>query len=93
MEADALLIEISAHQLTAEWARVQQEIGCETSRACVILIAGASSLACPEPHGMLKRLAAMALAGREAGRPLFAVLVDPEGRLGLPPLYRESGGR
>lgn len=93
LEANALLIEVAASRLPGEWARVQQAIGCETARACVLLVPGAAALACPEHHGMLERLAAVALAGREGGRPLFAVMVDPEGRLGLPPLYREKRAR
>ena len=92
MEADAFLIEVSASRLRAEWWRVDQAIAAETARACVMLVPGAAALALPEHHGMLERLRAAADAGREAGRPIFAVMVDPDGRLELPPLYREKPG-
>lgn len=91
VEAHALLIEIATRQLPGMWARVQQAIDDETVRACVLVIADAA-LAGPGRHRMLKQLAAAALAGRETGRPFFAVMVDPDGRLGLPPLYREKDG-
>lgn len=91
-EANALLVEVAASQLPGAWARVRQTAGVERARACVLLVAGAAALAGPERHGMLERLAAAALEGCEAGRPFFAVLVDPDGRLDLPPLYREKDG-
>lgn len=89
-EADAFLIEIAASRLQAAWAQVEQALGQQTARARVLLVAGAAALASAEQQGMLQRLSAVALAGREAGRPLFAVVVDPDGRLALPPLYREK---
>ncbi|MEP7261138.1 MAG: hypothetical protein ABI669_08065 [Usitatibacter sp.] len=92
IEAGAFLIEVGASRLREEWWRVEQAIGAETARACVLLVAGASALALPEHFGMLERLRAATAAGREASRPIFAVMVDPDGRLELPLLYREKPG-
>ncbi len=93
MEAEAFLVEIPAGRLEAEWAQIEQLLGAQAVRVRVLLVEGAAALAFSEHEGMLRRLSAVALAGREAGRPLFAVLVDPDGRLALPPLYRETVGR
>ena len=90
-EAGALLIEIGATRLAEGWGRVEQAIASERTRACVILVPGASALADAD-RATLEMLAATAQAYRAAGRPFFAVMVDPEGRLALERLYHEAAG-
>ena len=93
-EAGALLLEIAAARLAESWARAEAQIaGAERSRPCVVIVADAAALAGPQHRAVLQALAATARACRESGRPLFAVMVDPEARLGLPPLYREQVAR
>ena len=91
VEAGALLIEIGATGLAEGWARVEQAIASERTRACVILVPDAASLADAD-RAALGRVAATAQACRAAGRPFFAVMVDPEGRLALERLYHEGAG-
>jgi hypothetical protein len=89
VEASALLLELAAGRLAEGWARVEAQIGAERTRPCVVIVADAAALAGPDHRAMLQALAAAARACRASGRPMFAVMVDPDARLGLPPLYRE----
>lgn len=88
-EADAVLIELAAARLAEGWARVKEALDSERTRACVVLVADAGALAHAEHRAMLEALVSAARACRESGRPFFAVMVDPDARLGLPPLYHE----
>lgn len=90
LEAEALLIEVPAVRLGPEWTRVEQALEARDGRACVLLVPGGAALAPVEHRAVLERLGVAARDARETGRPLFAVLVDPGGVLGLPPLYREK---
>lgn len=91
-EADALLVEVAAASLAAGgWRRIEQAIGMRKAGTCVVLVGDAAALAAPGHGHVLEALRAMAGASRAAGRPFFAVLVDPEARLALPPLYKEDG--
>ncbi len=92
-EAGALLIELDAARLAKGWARVEAQFGGGRTRPCVLIVADAAALGGPAHRGVLDAIAAAARACRESGRPLFAVMVDPDTRLGLPRLYREHGGR
>lgn len=92
-EAGALLIELAAARLAEDWARVEAQFGRARARPCVLIVADAAALAGPEHRGVLEAIAAAARACRDSGRPLFAVMVDPDARLGLPRLYREQEGR
>jgi len=91
LEAGALLLEIGATRLAEGWAEVEQAIASERTRACVILVPDAAELA-EADRAVLEMLAGTAQACRAAGRPFFAVMVDPEGRLALNPLYHEGVG-
>lgn len=93
VEAGALLLELAAARLAEGWARVAAQIGAERTRPCVVIVADAAALAGPEHRAVLQALAIAAHACRESGRPLFAVMVDPEARLGLPRLYRERSAQ
>ena len=90
-EAGALLLEVTAARIAQDWAGVREALAAERTRACVILVTGAATLADPRHRTLLEDLASAAQARREAGPALFAVMVDPEGRLGLQPLYHERG--
>lgn len=90
VEANALLVEIAAARLAEGWARVEEAIGAERSRACIVLIPDGHALDVPEHRAALEALLAAAKSCRAGNRPFFAVLVDPEARLALPPLYREG---
>jgi hypothetical protein len=94
-EAQARLIEVAAHRLCTDWAHFEQAFGSasDAPRACVVLVREASQLPPPHRQAMLERLAALTHASRQSGRAAFVVLVDPEWRLGLAPLYREKPGR
>lgn len=91
-EAGAFVVEAEALRLAQEWDGIERAAREETSRACVLLVHGAAALAAPEHQDVMRALDRATLARRGAGRPLFAVLVDPQDHLGLPPLYREKGG-
>ena len=93
LEADALLLELAAAQLAAGWAPIGAALDSQRTRACVVLVADAATLAHPEQRAVLEVLAGEARASRAAGRPFFAVLVDPDARLGLPPLYHERAAQ
>lgn len=92
-EAGALLIEVAARRLEAEWTRIEAALGGRDGRAGVLLVPGMAALDAGGHREALGRLEAAARAERDAGRSLFAVIVDPEGALGLPPLYREKPAR
>jgi hypothetical protein len=89
VEAGALLLELAAARWPEGWARLEAQIGAERTRPCVVIVADAAALAGPGHRAALDALATAARACRASGRALFAVVVDPEARLGLPPLYRE----
>lgn len=93
VEAGALLIELAAARLAEGWARLEEQIGAERTRPCVVIVADAAALARPEHRPLLQALAGAADACRGSGRPLFAVMVDPDARLGLPRLYRERAAQ
>lgn len=88
-EAGAVLVELAASSLDEGWPRIEQAMGSAPTRACVILVSDAGALARPERRATLEALDDAARACRAASRPFFAVMVDPEARLGLAPLYRE----
>lgn len=93
-EANAFVLELAVAALVdGGWQRAQHAIGLRNARTCVVLVPDAAALAQPEHRGLLKALRAAAQSFREAGRPFFAVLVDPEARLTLPPLYKERGSK
>ena len=89
VEAGALLLELDAARLAEGWARVAAQVGAERTRPCIVIVEDAAVLAAPEHRAVLQALATAARAGRESGRPTFAVMVDPGARLDLPRLYRE----
>lgn len=89
-EAGALLIEVAASRLGGEWDRIEQDLLSETARSCVLIVAEAGGLAFAGGNAFLQRLGSVATARRNAGVPLFVVVVDPDGQLALPPLYREK---
>ncbi len=90
VEADALVLERGVAALAdGGWRQVEHAIGLQRAGARVVLIPDAGALALPEHHGLLEALGAAAQSCRGAGRPFFAVLVDPDARLALPPLYKE----
>jgi hypothetical protein len=88
-EAGALLVEIAAARLADGWPGVEEAVGAEGSRTCVLLVPDAAALGEARHRGVLEALLAAAQVFREARRPFFAVLVDPETRLALPTLYHE----
>ena len=90
VEADAFVLELGVAALAAGgWPRVEEAIQRSRTRACVVLIPDAAALARPEHQGALEALRAAAQRCRDANRPFFAVLVDPEACLALPLLYHE----
>ena len=90
VEAGAFVLEIGAAALAdGGWPRVGEALHLPRTRACVVLIPDAAALARSEHQGTLEALRATAQWCRDADRPFFAVLVDPEGCLALPPLYHE----
>ena len=90
-EADAFVLELAVAALAdGGWPQVEAAIALPRTRACVVLIPDAATLAQPEHHAMLEALSAAARSCREAERPFFVVLVDPDARLALPPLYHEG---
>lgn len=91
-EAGAVLMEIAPARLAEGWETLERALAAERVRTCVVLVAEGTALADPGQQAGLDRLAAAARLRREAGPPVFAVVVDPDGRLGLPPLYHEKGG-
>lgn len=88
-EAGAMLVEVAADSLAQVWPGIEQAIGSAPTRACVIVVTDAGALAQPDGHATLEALVDAARACRAASRPFFAVMVDPDARLGLPPLYHE----
>jgi hypothetical protein len=90
VEANALLVEVAASELPGNWRRIEQAIERGAVPACVLVVADAHTLSGAERRGTMERIAQAALAARARGRPFFAVMVDPGGRLALPPLYREK---
>ena len=89
-EADALVLELGVAALAdGGWPQVEHALGLRRDSACVLLVPDAGALALPANRGVLEALAAAARSCRDAGRPFFAVLVDPGARLAVPPLYKE----
>jgi hypothetical protein len=90
-EAQAQLIEVGATALVnGGWRDVQRAIEAPRARTCVLLVPDGAALAQPAHAEVLDTLRAAALTCRDVGRPFFAVLVDPDARLGLPLLYHEA---
>ncbi|MDQ3026859.1 MAG: hypothetical protein M3R58_10215 [Pseudomonadota bacterium] len=90
VEADAFVLEIGVAALAdGGWPQVEEAMHLPPARACVVLIPDAAALARSEHHGTLEALHIAAQGCRDADRPFFAVLVDPDGCLALPPLYHE----
>ena len=90
VEADAFVLEIGVAALAdGGWSQVEEAMHLPPARACVVLIPDAAALARSEHHGTLEALRIAAQGCRDADRPFFAVLVDPDGCLALPPLYHE----
>ncbi len=90
-EADAFVLELGVAALAdGGWQQVEDAIGQRRAGARVVLVPDAGLLALPGNQGLLEALRAAAQTCRDAGRPFFAVLVDPGARLALPPLYKEG---
>jgi hypothetical protein len=64
--------------------------GGQDSPICVLLVSDAAALRAQVREEMVRTLNATAQTWGEASRAFFAVLVDPDGSLSLPPLYREK---
>lgn len=94
MEARAHLIEMPASALCdAVWRQLQRVLDHrQDTGACVLLVSDAAAPDAWAHERMVAALRATAEARRDTGRAFFAVLVDPEARLALPPLYREPPG-
>jgi hypothetical protein len=91
MEAQARLVEMPAAALSqAAWAQLQGALDREDSRICVLLVSDAAVLGADSYQQTVAKLGALAGSWRAAGRSFFAVLVDPEEALALPPLYHEK---
>ena len=89
-EADALVLELGVAALAdGGWRQVEHALALGRAGARVVLVPDGGALALPENRGVLEALSAVAQSSRAAGRPFFAVMVDPDARLGLPPLYHE----
>lgn len=90
-EAGALLLELGVAALAdGGWNEVERGLAGDSRGICVVLVPDAAVLAGPGQGSVLAALAGAARSRREAGRPFFAVLVDPAAHLALPPLYREK---
>lgn len=90
-EARARLIEMAAPALCPDrWSQLQGALGSNDVRICVLLLSDAAALGAHAHERMVATLSATARTWRAAGRAFFAVLVDPEARLALPPLYHEK---
>jgi len=93
-EANALVLELAVATLAdGGWQQVEHAIGLRQTGTCVVLVDDAAALAQAELGGLLDALRSAAQSCRDAGRPFFAVLVDPEARLALPPLYKECSAK
>lgn len=89
-EAKARVIETSAAALCGDGgARLRQALGVPDARACLLLVTDATAVDAGLREQMVAALGAIARTWRDRGRSFFAVWVDPEGKLDLPPLYRE----
>jgi len=89
-EAAAHLVEIGVAALVnGGWPKVQRALDAARRGICVVLVDEAATLAEPLHSETLAALRAAAHACRDAGRPCFVVLVDPDSKLALPPLYHE----
>lgn len=88
-ETGAQLLELAVPELAnGGWDRIGQAIS-GRGAARVLLVPDAAALLQPEHRSVLEALREAARSCREAGLPFFVVLVDPEARLALPPLYKE----
>jgi uncharacterized protein (DUF58 family) len=82
-EANARLLEIGADGVPALAAQLRSLVAQDDRRPCVVLIDRDAR------HAALPELNDLARQCRENALPFFAVLVDPEGALDLPALYKE----
>ncbi len=90
VEADAFVLELGVAALAdGGWLQVEEAIQLPRTRACIVIIPDAAALAGSKHQETLEALRAAAQWCRDADRPFFAVLVDPEECLALPPLYHE----
>ena len=92
-EAEALLLETSAAGLADGGGdRLRHALAESSRRACVVLVGDAPSFAAQRSADYALLLVTLDSAARSrvaAGRPFFAVMVDPRSALPLPPLYKE----
>ena len=90
-EAAAHLVEVGVAALVnGEWPKVRRALDAANRGSCVVLVDEAAALGQPLHAETLTALRAAAQACRDAGRPCFVVLVDPQAQLALPLLYREE---
>ncbi len=91
-EADAVLIEVGVAALSdGAWTLVERAMREPGKAACILLVQDAAALAHAPHFAVMQALQAAAKSARDADRPFFAVLVDPDASLSLPPLYHERG--
>ena len=95
-EAGARLLEVSAAALAdGGWNRLQEQLA-GARGGMVVLVDGARELEVRRESAYLalvNALYAVASQSRQAGKPFFAVLLDAQGALQLPNLYKEQQGR
>ena len=90
-EARARLIEMPASAASGGgWPQLQDGLGAQDDAICVLLVSDAATLDAHAREQIVAALGAIARTRRAAGRAFFAVLIDPEGSLALPPLYHEN---